>query len=359
MIRLRTFLFLLFIATTISYSFACTGIRVLQDDDIFHGNNCDYSDPATYMTVNRGNGGGFDRIVFGYTYMYPQSGINEHGLSFGCFSTANNPVISNPNLPQLVGNYFDEILASCTNISEVVDFFNSHNRQIMNDHQLFFVDIEGNSIIVEGDSILSPVNDYQICTNFYQTDYPTLPSPCWRFNTASNMIAESDSFSVERVRDIQDACHQTGQNITQYTTIYNNNNLEFYLYHQSNFDQVVQFTFSEVINSNITQQPIADFFASSVELEENSVPQQFELYSNYPNPFNSTTTFSFYLPQKSDISLEIFDIQGRFIETIINEFKDAGNYNVPWNSGDNPSGTYMVRLRSGEQQLSKKCVLLK
>ncbi|MBN1398446.1 MAG: T9SS type A sorting domain-containing protein [Bacteroidetes bacterium] len=97
---------------------------------------------------------------------------------------------------------------------------------------------------------------------------------------------------------------------------------------------------------------------------ENTV-KKFELCQNYPNPFNPKTVISYKLGVKSEVVLKIYDILGREIVTLVNEFKDAGNYTVEWNGRDSAgrqavSGVYFYRLKTGNGFVStKKMILIK
>lgn len=90
----------------------------------------------------------------------------------------------------------------------------------------------------------------------------------------------------------------------------------------------------------------------------NKIPNDFLLYQNYPNPFNSSTIFSFYLSSNTFISLKIFDLNGREIETIISQRLSRGNHNVQWESTKLSSGVYFYRLESNNFTKVKKMVLL-
>jgi hypothetical protein len=94
------------------------------------------------------------------------------------------------------------------------------------------------------------------------------------------------------------------------------------------------------------------------------LPSRLELSQNYPNPFNPETTIRFNLPQTGLVNLEVFDISGRLVTTLLDGQRNAGINQVVW-SGLNAqglsvsSGVYFYRLRSGGQQISKKMVLLR
>lgn len=76
-----------------------------------------------------------------------------------------------------------------------------------------------------------------------------------------------------------------------------------------------------------------------------TVPEQYRLLQNYPNPFNPTTTIQYALPEHSHVKIEIFNILGQRIETLVNESLDAGTYGIEWNPAVS-SGTYMYRIEA-------------
>lgn len=80
-------------------------------------------------------------------------------------------------------------------------------------------------------------------------------------------------------------------------------------------------------------------------------PESYELGQNYPNPFNPVTTITYKLPHRQKVLLEIFDISGRKIKTLVNELKDAGEYRINWDGRNNQgklasSGVYFYRIKT-------------
>jgi len=95
----------------------------------------------------------------------------------------------------------------------------------------------------------------------------------------------------------------------------------------------------------------------SVNETGNTIPDKFSLSQNYPNPFNPTTKISFQLPVAGFSSLKIFDILGREMKTLVNEFKQAGYYNVDFNASDFPSGVYFYQLSVDNEKIAIKKML--
>lgn len=92
----------------------------------------------------------------------------------------------------------------------------------------------------------------------------------------------------------------------------------------------------------------------------NSNPvSRYSLTQNYPNPFNPSTTISFAIPERSIVSLKIYDLLGKEIATIVSEELMAGTYKWIWNAENFASGIYFYRLQAGNFTETKKLILLK
>lgn len=98
---------------------------------------------------------------------------------------------------------------------------------------------------------------------------------------------------------------------------------------------------------------------TSVKDNENSMPKEFMLYNNYPNPFNPTTKIKYAVPKASLVTLKVYDILGREIITLINEEKSPGNYEVEFNATNLPSGVYFYKMQAGSYSETKKMVLMR
>ncbi|MGD8307275.1 MAG: T9SS type A sorting domain-containing protein, partial [Ignavibacteria bacterium] len=83
------------------------------------------------------------------------------------------------------------------------------------------------------------------------------------------------------------------------------------------------------------------------------------LYQNYPNPFNPTTMISYQLANQEYVILKIFDILGNEIETLVNEYKNAGVHEIGFDASNLSSGIYLAKIDAGSFHESKKMLLLK
>ena len=88
-------------------------------------------------------------------------------------------------------------------------------------------------------------------------------------------------------------------------------------------------------------------------------PEVFALYQNYPNPFNPVTNIKFSLPENQKVSLGIYSVTGRLVETLVNENRVAGFHIIQWNAGRHASGVYFYRLDAGVNSKTQKMILLK
>ncbi len=89
------------------------------------------------------------------------------------------------------------------------------------------------------------------------------------------------------------------------------------------------------------------------------IPDIFAIFPNYPNPFNATTTIKYNLPDPADVIVEIYDLLGRRVETLVNRQQQAGYHQVVWDAKDAPSGIYFYRIQAGGYAKTTTMVLLK
>ena len=109
---------------------------------------------------------------------------------------------------------------------------------------------------------------------------------------------------------------------------------------------------------NLLGQPVVDVDDFQFSLIKSNI-------SNYPNPFNPTTTISFSIPEESKIELSIYNIKGQKIKSLLNDQITAGEHSIVWNGKDDnnkpvSSGVYLYKLNvNGKTEAVKKCLLLK
>ena len=98
--------------------------------------------------------------------------------------------------------------------------------------------------------------------------------------------------------------------------------------------------------------------------ESSAIPYAFDLKQNYPNPFNPTTQIKYDLPESANVTINIYDVLGRNISTLVNGLQNAGYHSLRWDAKNNigesvSAGMYIYTIQAGEYRATKKMVLLK
>ncbi|MCX6639900.1 MAG: lamin tail domain-containing protein [bacterium] len=89
------------------------------------------------------------------------------------------------------------------------------------------------------------------------------------------------------------------------------------------------------------------------------IPEVYSLDQNYPNPFNPTTTIRFGLPDAGQVQLDIYNLQGQLVTTLVNGYRSAGYHEVSFDASSLASGVYLYKLQAGSYNHSSKMVLIK
>jgi len=98
---------------------------------------------------------------------------------------------------------------------------------------------------------------------------------------------------------------------------------------------------------------------TSVDDRQLSFPASFVLLQNHPNPFNARTLIGYCLPRSMEVSIEVYDVLGRKIETLASGHQPGGYHEVSWYVGEVPSGIYFYRIQAGENTETRKMLLLR
>ena len=100
-------------------------------------------------------------------------------------------------------------------------------------------------------------------------------------------------------------------------------------------------------------------YPTDIVQNPNAIPDEITLFSNYPNPFNASTVIRYSLPHASDIRIDIYNILGRKVETLIQGEQPAGYHQAVWDAFERSSGMYFYRIQAGEYSEARKIMLLK
>ncbi|MBN2858585.1 MAG: choice-of-anchor J domain-containing protein [Candidatus Delongbacteria bacterium] len=115
----------------------------------------------------------------------------------------------------------------------------------------------------------------------------------------------------------------------------------------------------QCISENGSRLYLKDFELIANNAIDQNLIADVELYNNYPNPFNPTTTLSYSLDARQKVKISVFNVKGELVEVLVNEIKDKGKYSVIFNASQLPSGQYIYTIESDGYHSAKKMILLK
>jgi hypothetical protein len=106
---------------------------------------------------------------------------------------------------------------------------------------------------------------------------------------------------------------------------------------------------------------VLEFLSDLTDISDNTnyLPQEYILYQNYPNPFNPSTTISWQSPLGSHQTLKVYDLLGREVATLVDEYKEAGKYEAVFDASELSSGVYYYRLQTENYTAANKMIVIK
>ncbi len=227
--------------------YACTGFCISKGDTVLVGNNEDHNDPDTKVFYVPAEKGKYGKVYFGFDF--PQGGMNEKGLVWDEFSVRPLKKVKNsldkPNFPGVMqGRLIDKVMSECATVDEVLEIYGKYNLAFMETGMTFFADANGDSAIIEGDTVLRKKGKYQVVTNFYQSETrkEDIPIICGRYPIAAAMLEDADNISVDLVKRVLAATHLENRypsSSTLYSYICDLKRRIVYLYHFHNFQNEV------------------------------------------------------------------------------------------------------------------------
>lgn len=117
------------------------------------------------------------------------------------------------------------------------------------------------------------------------------------------------------------------------------------------------FIYNNSVNKPVVKINVLNDIPLSVENEK--VVHDFQLLQNYPNPFNPITSIEYKISRSENVVIQVYDITGSEITTLINGIHSPGNYKIVFNASELPSGVYLYKLQTGKFMRTRKMLLLK
>jgi hypothetical protein len=106
---------------------------------------------------------------------------------------------------------------------------------------------------------------------------------------------------------------------------------------------------------------VLNFFGDLTDVSDNinQIPQKYVLYQNYPNPFNPNTKISWQMPEAGFVTIVIYDVLGRQIKILVNEYKQPGIHEITFNADELSSGVYYYQLKTDNYTSTNKMMVMK
>ena len=241
---MKQLIIIMFLLLSIN-AFACSMFTKTVDGNTLVGNNEDWKDPNPIIWLQPGDGDDYDCMFVGWGDVYPQGGMNEVGLCFDGFATGIKPILNSLDKPEYDGFLHKHIMETCSTIDEVITELNKYNLQHLETGMWMFVDKTGDAVIIEGDTFVRKSGDFQIVTNFYQSEVKEgEKTGCVRYDNLLKQLPELE-VTIEDFTKALASAHSEGKSSTQYSNIFDPNKLEMYLYRFHDFSNYVTFDLKE------------------------------------------------------------------------------------------------------------------
>ena len=169
------------------------------------------------------------------------------------------------------------------------------------------------------------------------------------------LTADADIAGIEL--DVTGSYSLTDNNLPSGWQIhYNNNKILIFDMDRTNSTQSIKLNYDGEINLN--KAIVADWNGNGIHPNLTSA-SQFSLNDAYPNPFNPSTTISYSLNDTNPVRVEIYNINGKLVETLVNEYQTAGTQQVKWNAAGQASGVYFIKVTAQNLSKMQKVIYIK
>lgn len=249
---MKKILFLLFSFLFSNADFACTVYKITMNGKTFMGNNEDYWNGNTRIWFEKGKNGNYGCAYVGFAHLYPEGGINEHGLAFDGFAVPHRDVKKNPNKLPYDTATLRKVMRTCKNTDEVFNFFSKYDLSPLHAGMMLFVDPSGKYLVVEGDTMIKGNDDKYLLSNFCPSktkDVNDVQIPMYQ--SGRKLMAGHVDTSLTFLKTLSDTLHQSWPgNIggTLYTTIYDLNERTIHLYFYHDYTKSMTFKLADELN---------------------------------------------------------------------------------------------------------------
>lgn len=269
----------------------CTVFYASDGQTALAGNNEDMNDPLTLVWFIPASPGRFGRVYFGFDDYIPQGGLNDQGVFFDGLSLPYKAMPATSQRPHFTGGglaLWDEVLSRSASVQDAIDITSRWNRLGGEYSQLFFGDRFGDSVIIDGDTILRKQGAFQIATNFRLVENPNPPYPDNRFGKLSAMLSQADRYTVDLFRQTLDVAHAESGSPTLYSQVYELNSGIIHLYQFHDFQHEVALNLADELAKGPHIATIASLFPKNSDFDQWAFQQVQQWKVNYEALINTT-----------------------------------------------------------------------
>jgi choloylglycine hydrolase len=265
---------------------ACTGFTASDENNVLVGCNFDWSwDFNVYKNIFSAEDGKYGRIIFDIWWPYDDvdytlaiQGMNDQGLFVDTYMVPDHTVDYNgaPFFESEDPDYYGDALwiyclAKCSTINEVLDMYTQYDQEWEDDisyGQLFFVDKNGDSVIIEDcDSMIFKEGNFQVVTNYLQTQPELGGYPCWRYNTACSMLENMTDLTVDFFTSI---CNATHSSTSVFSNVYDLKQEKIWIHYYYNYNNVLEIDLKDELANGESRTYLGSFF----EPDDNQQPNK-------------------------------------------------------------------------------------
>ena len=172
-------------------------------------------------------------------------------------------------------------------------------------------------------------------------------------------MEEVNSFTIHPVREFILDSNSVSQFRSKYRQMFSNvteGEILTFKYYSSLDDEIINYGENVEFTANMI---VGNGFSTFSLSRETAIPTMFSLEAAYPNPFNPVTTLGFAIPKDTEVSISVYNLQGREVISLVDNNMQAGYHSVVWNAEAQSSGVYFIKMVAGEYASTQKLILVK
>jgi choloylglycine hydrolase len=239
---------------------ACTVFSLSDGETSLMGNSEDWPEEG-YMEVAPASGDSFGRITFSFSDRYVQGGINDRGLAVdGTGAIREIPMTNDPEQPDFTGNIIEEMLESCADVGDVVEFCRQYEMPVLGWCHVMAADAGGNSVVIElgtdgKTECLVKEGHWQLLTNFNLSNPSIGHYPCNRYEAAAALLPDCGTNTFDAATVLFSVLQPGG---TEYSHIYDCTAGRFRLYRKGDYLQALVFDVETLLAAGSSRVRLSD-----------------------------------------------------------------------------------------------------